>query len=96
MATPRSDVARNAQTVQRVWHDEWVVTFEPDRVSSTASGGADVSSGFPAASPLVIAGADGSDLVAASASRFEVVVAGVLTNASELDADLRQATARGS
>jgi asparagine synthase (glutamine-hydrolysing) len=87
MATPRSDAAPNAQTVQRVWHDEWVVRFEPDRVSSTASGGADVSSGFSAASPLVIAGAEGSDLVAASTSGFEVVVAGVLTNASELDAD---------
>src|SRR5688500_4314528 len=88
MLTHTGDAATRRQSAQSAWHDEWVVRFNPDGISDVASGTAHVSSGrFSAASPLVIVGAEGSDLVAASSPPFEVVVAGVLTNASELDAD---------
>jgi asparagine synthase (glutamine-hydrolysing) len=81
------DVAPAVQSGQSAWHDEWVVRFDPDRVSGAALGGTHVSSVVSAASPLVITAAEGSDLVAAATPPFEVVVAGILTNARELDAD---------
>lgn len=87
MPNPAGDVAPMAQSAHGVWHDEWVVRFDPDRVSGAAPGGTHVSSGVSGASPLVIAAAEGSDLVFAATSPLEVVVAGILTNARELDAD---------
>src|SRR5215218_11138633 len=87
MPTLRSEVATTAQPARPVWHDEWVVRFDPDRVSSTASGGTDISGAFLAASPLVIDGAEGSDVAAACTPPFEVVVAGILTNTRELADD---------
>ncbi len=82
MPTPTGDAATSAQSPRSAWHDEWIVRFDPDRIS-----GANGPSGPSAASPLVILGAEGSDLVTASCPPFEVIVAGVLTNASELHAD---------
>jgi asparagine synthase (glutamine-hydrolysing) len=87
MPTLRSEVATTARSARRIWHDEWVVRFDPDRVSSTASGGGDISGAFSAASPLVIAGAEGSDVAVACTPPIEVVVAGILTNARELADD---------
>jgi asparagine synthase (glutamine-hydrolysing) len=87
MPTSRGDVAPTAQSAQGAWHDEWVVKFHPERIGGAASGGAHVTSALSAASPLVIAGAEGSDLVSAATPPLEVVVAGILTNARELDAD---------
>ena len=63
---------------QRTWHDDWVVAFDPDWAVHAAGPGAP-------RSPLSLAGALGSDLIAGSAPPIEVLFAGVLTNAGELD-----------
>ena len=91
MPTATGDATPPGRTGLGAWHDEWVVRFDPDRVSGAASGtasaGAHGSSSLGGASPLVVAGAGGSDLVAGSSPPVEVVVAGILTNASELERD---------
>ncbi len=63
---------------QRTWHDDWVVAFDPDWAVHAAGPGAP-------RSPLSLAGVLGSDLIAGSAPPIEVLFAGVLTNAGELD-----------
>ena len=59
---------------QRTWHDDWVVAFDPDWAVHAAGPGAP-------RSPLSLARALGSDLIAGSAPPIEVLFAGVLTNA---------------
>jgi len=75
MPLPTGDV------LPSTWHDEWVVAFDPDQARVAGA------SGESAGVPLTVAGAEGSDLVAASCPPIEVLFAGVLTNARELDAD---------
>jgi asparagine synthase (glutamine-hydrolysing) len=84
MPIPTGDVAAAQNGTLGSWHDNWVVAFDPGRAAGAASS---TVSGHPNASPLVVAGAGGSDLVAASSPPNEVLFAGFLTNAGELDAD---------
>src|SRR4051812_22951143 len=72
----------HADPSQSTWHDDWVVAFDPDR----ATGNRDDSSAAER-SPVAVSGAGGSDLVAARSPAADVLFAGFLTNASELDPD---------
>jgi asparagine synthase (glutamine-hydrolysing) len=73
MPIPTGDAGRGPDHAPRGWHDEWVVAFDPAVP--------------PGASPLAVAGAEGSDLGSASTPPIEVLFAGILTNAGELDSD---------
>jgi asparagine synthase (glutamine-hydrolysing) len=73
MPIPTGDAGQGPDPAPGGWHDEWVVAFNPAVP--------------PGASPLAVAGAEGSDLVSASTPPIEVLFAGILTNAGELDSD---------
>ena len=80
------DTAQRERAALGTWHDEWLVEFDGERAGR---GAGTVSPGDAASTPLAVTGAEGSDLVSACFPPVEVLFAGVLTNAGELDADPR-------
>jgi asparagine synthase (glutamine-hydrolysing) len=89
MPNPPVDALQAGALTQSTWHDDWVVAFDPGPATANRHGSSPADR-----SPLTVRSADGSDLVAAHSPAADVLFAGFLTNASELDADSRRTPAQ--